>query len=61
MVVAPDVMAATREVVGLLSDPGRAAAVGAAGRERVAAEFSWEASAGALETVWQDAVDRVSR
>jgi len=61
VIVAPDVLAATREIVGLLTDPARAAEVGAAGRARATAEFSWAASAAALEAVWQEAVQRVTR
>lgn len=57
VIVASDVMAAASEIVGLLNEPERAAALGAAGRERVTTEFSWAASAAALESVWRDAVE----
>jgi glycosyltransferase involved in cell wall biosynthesis len=35
--------------------------LGAAGRERVIRDFSWEASAAALESVWESAVSGQSR
>jgi glycosyltransferase involved in cell wall biosynthesis len=49
----PEAMAAA--VLGLLRDPARRAALGAAGRARVVEEFSWERSAGAIEQLWVDA------
>jgi glycosyltransferase involved in cell wall biosynthesis len=42
----------------LLADPARAAAVGRAGRERVVRDFTWEASAAAVEALWEQAVLR---
>jgi len=56
LIVASDVIAAASEIVRLLSDHGAAAELGAGGRERVTTQFSWEASAVALESVWQRAV-----
>jgi phosphatidylinositol alpha-1,6-mannosyltransferase len=38
-----------RAVAELLADPGRARAMGAAGRRRAEAEFSWEAVVAQLE------------
>jgi starch synthase len=38
----------------LLADPGRAAAMGAAGRERVLAEFGWPAIAQQTVEVYSD-------
>jgi glycosyltransferase involved in cell wall biosynthesis len=61
VIVASDVMVAAREIVGLLTDPARAAQLGADGRERVTAQFSWTASAAALESVWNDAVEAAGR
>jgi phosphatidyl-myo-inositol dimannoside synthase len=44
-----------RAVAELLADPERAAAMGAAGRRRVEAEFSWEAVVARLETLLDEA------
>jgi phosphatidyl-myo-inositol dimannoside synthase len=44
-----------RAVAGLLADPERARAVGAAGRRRVEAEFSWEAVVARLEKLLDEA------
>ena len=41
----------------LLSDPQRAAAMGAAGRDRVRSRYSWDAVLDRLEKVYSDAVD----
>lgn len=38
-----------REVSALLADPSRAAAMGAAGRERVRRDYSWDAHLAALD------------
>lgn len=40
-------------LAGLLADPARSAALGRAGRERVLADFGWEASAARVERLWQ--------
>lgn len=42
-------------VVALLEAPGDAAAVGRAGRARVASSFTWETSADAVAALWQEA------
>jgi phosphatidyl-myo-inositol dimannoside synthase len=44
-----------RAVAGLLADPQRAGAMGAAGRRRVEAEFSWEAVVAKLEKLLAEA------
>ncbi len=41
----------------LLDDPERRARMGAAGRERALAEFSWRAVAEATVTAYQHAID----
>jgi glycosyltransferase involved in cell wall biosynthesis len=61
LIVAPDVGGAAGQAADLLSDPGRMRELGAAGRERVIRDFSWEASAAALESVWESAVSGQSR
>jgi glycosyltransferase involved in cell wall biosynthesis len=56
VVVVRDVLRAAEEIVSLLADPNALRAAGAAGRERVLADFSWPASAASLEAVWEAAV-----
>jgi starch synthase len=45
--------ALTSAVADLLADPGRAAAMGRAGRERAVAEFDWDAIARRTEEVYR--------
>jgi phosphatidylinositol alpha-1,6-mannosyltransferase len=45
-------------VAGLLADPARARAMGAAGRDRVEAEFSWKAVVARLEQLLAEAAAR---
>jgi glycosyltransferase involved in cell wall biosynthesis len=54
VLVADTVERAAELVVGLLADPTAAAETGRAGRERVIAEFSWEANAARIEALWQE-------
>jgi glycosyltransferase involved in cell wall biosynthesis len=56
LLVSPDVAQAANAAVDLLTNPVRMRDLGAAGRERVIRDFSWEASAAALEAVWERAV-----
>jgi glycosyltransferase involved in cell wall biosynthesis len=56
LIVAPDVSAAAAAIADLLDDPRGMAELGAAGRRRVVEDFSWAASATALESVWERVV-----
>lgn len=58
IVVADDPAGMAAAAVALLDDPVQAAAVAAAGRARVESRFTWEASAGAVEQLWEQAVSR---
>lgn len=49
-----DAAALARAVISLLDDPGRAAALGAAGRRRVAAQFSLDAMVSAFEALYAE-------
>jgi glycosyltransferase involved in cell wall biosynthesis len=53
LAVAPDLASAAAEVVELLNDPGLLQAAGAAARERVVADFSWQINASAVEALWE--------
>jgi starch synthase len=50
IVPAGDIPALERALAELLADPERAARLGAAGRRRALAEFSWQATAERIET-----------
>jgi phosphatidylinositol alpha-1,6-mannosyltransferase len=50
-----------RAVAGLLADPQRARAMGAAGRRRVEAEFAWEAVVAKLEKLLAEAAGAPAR
>lgn len=52
--VAPDPGALRRAIEQLLTDSGRASAMGAAGRERAKALFSWQAVVRRCSDVWAD-------
>lgn len=54
VVQAPTADAVADAVVGLLLDPVRRREQGEAARGRVAADFTWDASAARIETLWQD-------
>jgi sugar transferase (PEP-CTERM/EpsH1 system associated) len=50
LVHAPDAEAFAREVDALLSNPARAAALGAAGRRRVQQDYTWDAHLAAIDS-----------
>jgi glycosyltransferase involved in cell wall biosynthesis len=54
LVVADTVEVAAARIADLLRDPGAAAASGQAGRQRVAADFSWQANAERVESLWAE-------
>ena len=54
LVVADEPQALAEEVIALLSNRERLTAEGAAGRERVMRDFTWEQSAAAIEQLWYD-------
>lgn len=54
--VAGDEEGAAAKVVALLRDPAAAAAAGAANRDRVQREFTWDVSADRLEAIWLSAL-----
>jgi glycosyltransferase involved in cell wall biosynthesis len=56
LVPAADVGALTAAIGGLLDNPGRRAAIGAAGRARVQERFSWAATAQATVEVYRQAI-----
>lgn len=56
--VAPDVPAAAAAVIRLLRDRPAATRQGAAGRQRVEAEFGWDRSADRLDALWRDVASR---
>jgi sugar transferase (PEP-CTERM/EpsH1 system associated) len=49
LLAAPDAEGFVQEIAGLLRDPWRAIAIGAAGRRRALADFGWEANLGTIE------------
>jgi polysaccharide biosynthesis protein PslH len=53
LVEAADPAAVADAAIALLRDPDRLSAEGRAGRRRVLAEFTWDASAGAVEEIWR--------
>jgi glycosyltransferase involved in cell wall biosynthesis len=53
-----DASALTEAISALLDDPARRSILGAAGRERARATFSWEVAARSYETVLRDAITR---
>jgi glycosyltransferase involved in cell wall biosynthesis len=55
LTVAADVDAAARAISAWLLDAAAARTAGAAGRARVAADFSWDRSAGRVDALWQQA------
>lgn len=54
VVVADEPQRLAEEVIALLGDRERLAAEGAAGRDRVMRDFTWEQSAAAIERIWYD-------
>jgi glycosyltransferase involved in cell wall biosynthesis len=52
LVEAPDMPGIARQVTDLLTDRAELARQGAAARDRVVANFTWERSAGAIESIW---------
>jgi glycosyltransferase involved in cell wall biosynthesis len=57
LVTPGDVGELTHALAELLDDPDRRARMGAAGRERALAEFSWRAVAEATARAYQQAID----
>lgn len=55
IVVAEDAKDIAAAIVDLLADADRRAAIGAAGRARVIESFAWDASARAIERLWEEA------
>ena len=56
LLVAPEPRDAASRIAALLTDPTALAQAGAAARARVVRDFTWSASAAALERVWLEAV-----
>jgi glycosyltransferase involved in cell wall biosynthesis len=54
LLVADTVEAAAERVIGLLRDPNAAADAGHAGRQRVSSDFSWDANAARIESLWSE-------
>lgn len=54
LLVADTVEAAAERIISLLRDPSAAAEAGRAGRQRVAAGFSWAANAARIESLWTE-------
>ena len=60
LVPVADVAALRENIAGLLSDPDRAASMGAAAREKVARDFTWPVIAERTIELYRDAVGRAA-